>query len=412
MANREQLEKLKEGVAAWNQWRTENPDLSIDLMKADLRDVEYPGIDFGEANLSRANFRDAILTGADLSLAVLTGANLTGAKLTNADLSGASGENVQFFGVDASDADLSEAVLKGHFNSASFVAANLSGGVFTDSTFDTSDLTGSNLTGTDFRDSNLGQVNFSGASLEGANLKRCDLESASFKYANLSKANMRDVSLSNADLLGAILTEADIRGARGLTCDRLMEAKDWETTYRDEDLACGAAIPEKETTGSVVHEPVIWIDAPADIDDLIGGELSRWRGDIGEGELKAQIEKSRNALTELENALTEIRNQPEPGSGGIGHNNPPGPLVPDLVIDQYVPEIRAVIELHDAPRPNKAAFSRLRDMLGRLRDWLKPRFDIVADSAAEAVGKTIGYGLVVAVGSAVFALGELLKMIF
>ncbi|MCP4539838.1 MAG: pentapeptide repeat-containing protein [Chloroflexi bacterium] len=65
MPNPEHVSKLREGVAAWNQWRIDNPELIPDLTLANL-------------------------TGADLE-----GAYLHGADLTNADLRGASyGEDV------------------------------------------------------------------------------------------------------------------------------------------------------------------------------------------------------------------------------------------------------------------------------------------------------------------------------
>jgi hypothetical protein len=37
MANEDQLTILKQGVEAWNQWRTENPDVKIDLAGANLK---------------------------------------------------------------------------------------------------------------------------------------------------------------------------------------------------------------------------------------------------------------------------------------------------------------------------------------------------------------------------------------
>jgi len=42
MADANHVQKLMEGVAAWNQWRSDNPDVSIDLRKADLRDAAEP----------------------------------------------------------------------------------------------------------------------------------------------------------------------------------------------------------------------------------------------------------------------------------------------------------------------------------------------------------------------------------
>ncbi len=81
MADSNHVRKLMEGVAAWNQWRSENPDISIDLRKADLRDAELPGAMLRNANLSSCDLRDAILDNANLSLATLKGSNLTGARL-------------------------------------------------------------------------------------------------------------------------------------------------------------------------------------------------------------------------------------------------------------------------------------------------------------------------------------------
>ena len=57
MANPEQLERIKGGVAQWNLWRASNDELEI--------------------NLSGANLRDACLIYADLSFADLSFAQTT-----------------------------------------------------------------------------------------------------------------------------------------------------------------------------------------------------------------------------------------------------------------------------------------------------------------------------------------------
>jgi hypothetical protein len=95
MADEKQVEILKQGVHAWNEWRDRNSGVQVDLRHADLG-----GADLGATNLHDANLADAILAdanltyarlyGADLSRAYLVGANLYGAKLDGANLTYAS----------------------------------------------------------------------------------------------------------------------------------------------------------------------------------------------------------------------------------------------------------------------------------------------------------------------------------
>src|SRR5438270_819475 len=94
MANPAHLDKLKEGVDTWNQWRKERPDIIPNLYKA---------------NLSRADLRGANLSGADLSEANLSGANLSGANLSEAHLSRADLREANLSEADLSEADLREA---------------------------------------------------------------------------------------------------------------------------------------------------------------------------------------------------------------------------------------------------------------------------------------------------------------
>src|SRR5437763_1115612 len=59
MANQEHLNKLKEGVEVWNQWRKEHPDVRPDLSEADLSGADFSGAKvawttFGNVDLSLA----------------------------------------------------------------------------------------------------------------------------------------------------------------------------------------------------------------------------------------------------------------------------------------------------------------------------------------------------------------------
>ncbi|MGB8980357.1 MAG: toll/interleukin-1 receptor domain-containing protein [Anaerolineales bacterium] len=86
MANKEQLEILKQGVDVWNQWRQDHPNIKIDLSGADLVAADLNGADLRAANLSRADLRRADLGRADLRNAILWGVNFTRADLRQANL--------------------------------------------------------------------------------------------------------------------------------------------------------------------------------------------------------------------------------------------------------------------------------------------------------------------------------------
>jgi Pentapeptide repeats (8 copies) len=77
MAIEEHVTKLKEGAAAWNPWRIENPDIRPYLRGASLTGANLTG-----ANLSKAELRRADLRKADLQRGTLIGADLTDARTT------------------------------------------------------------------------------------------------------------------------------------------------------------------------------------------------------------------------------------------------------------------------------------------------------------------------------------------
>lgn len=90
MAHREHLERLKQGVEAWNAWRREHPSIRPDLSGAYLAGANLREINFTYADLAGANLRRASLYHANLSYADLTDANLMGADLAGANLQGVS----------------------------------------------------------------------------------------------------------------------------------------------------------------------------------------------------------------------------------------------------------------------------------------------------------------------------------
>jgi uncharacterized protein YjbI with pentapeptide repeats len=141
MVKSEHLAQMVAGVTSWNPWRIKHPNLSPDLVAAELRWAYLPGIDFSRTSLERAVLHGAIMDKSDLR-----GANLTEADLSYARLS---------------DALLDEAVLS---------RANLRG----------TDLRGSKLRNTDLRGANLREADLRGADLSGAALDGVDLNTAHY----------------------------------------------------------------------------------------------------------------------------------------------------------------------------------------------------------------------------------------
>ncbi len=105
-------------------------------------------------------------------------------------------------------------------------------------------LAGADLYRADLAGANLLKADLSRASLVGANLTGVFFFAANLSEASLTGANLRGANLSGANLSGADLLMANLAGAVGLKCARLTTASEWQSAYRDPELACGAEIPE------------------------------------------------------------------------------------------------------------------------------------------------------------------------
>jgi uncharacterized protein YjbI with pentapeptide repeats len=216
MANDEHVALLKQGVAAWNEWRRENPDIQPDLERADLSDA-----DLREANLSEANLIDANLRRTYLYAADFTGADLHRALLIETHL-----ELARLAGANLSKAHLSEANLI----CANLSGANLTGAILWQAKLVSANLKEANLTGAklgwldvpvsvtnDAQNIYLNSTNLTEANLTGANLTGADLIGVQFREtilcaANLTGADLKAASLVNTDLTGADLTDCRIYG--------------------------------------------------------------------------------------------------------------------------------------------------------------------------------------------------------
>ena len=109
MANLDHLGKLNEGVAVWNRWRSENPQVAVSLSEAELEGKDLSGADLRGASLEHANLRGAKLGHGTL----LWSANLCYADLYQANLRGAELQHANFTGTDLFKANLREANLRG-----------------------------------------------------------------------------------------------------------------------------------------------------------------------------------------------------------------------------------------------------------------------------------------------------------
>ena len=63
MANDEHVALLKKGVDAWNEWRSQNPQVDVNLRGASLSNKYFKGTNLYKANLSGANLSNTHLRG-------------------------------------------------------------------------------------------------------------------------------------------------------------------------------------------------------------------------------------------------------------------------------------------------------------------------------------------------------------
>ena len=97
----------------------------------------------------------------------------------------------------------------------------------------------------------LSRAGLRGLDLSGFDLSRADLRDADLRGTNLSGANLSGAHLDGANLFKAVLDGADLAGAflygaQFLNCAQLVVTLNWQSAFRDDALACGAAIPNRK----------------------------------------------------------------------------------------------------------------------------------------------------------------------
>ena len=177
---------------------------------------------------------DANLAGADLSHAVLEGKDLQGADLSDSKLHRA----------NLMDALLNEATLAGaNLTHANMRRAELVDVDMSDAMLDQADLRGAKLEGSNLSGSSMFKTNVAGVSFYGADLADADFREAILFGVDLRSTNLENVNFLDADMRDANLTNADLTKAQNLSCAQLISARGWQTSFRGENLACGAPIP-------------------------------------------------------------------------------------------------------------------------------------------------------------------------
>jgi uncharacterized protein YjbI with pentapeptide repeats len=96
------------------------------------------------------------------------------------------------------------------------------------------DLSSAALRGLDLSGFDLSRADLRGADLRGA--KCCD--------TNLSHARMEGANFFKAVLDGADLAGAFLHSAQFLNCAQLVATRNWQSSFRDATLGCGADIPD------------------------------------------------------------------------------------------------------------------------------------------------------------------------
>ena len=98
----------------------------------------------------------------------------------------------------------------------------------------------------------LSEAGLRGLDLSGFDLSRADLRDADLRGTNCSGASLAGAHLEGTNLFKAVLDGADLagaflHGAQFVNCAQLVVARNWQSALRDDELGCGAPIPDKES---------------------------------------------------------------------------------------------------------------------------------------------------------------------
>ena len=242
---------LEGGIKVWNEWRSNNPSVLIDLFQAEL-----DGADITRANLSNANLQEANIVAAHLGETILNGANLRNSDLSGTYLTGADLREANLSGCDLSNTTLSEAIL----DRAVFSRATVS-----NTRFESNDIT--KIIG-------LEQVYHRGPSPIGK-------ETFQKSRGKISEVFLRGCGLSDWEIESTKLYNPD-----------LSNEEINQTLYKMYDLRAGKAFQIASLFISYSHADSIFVDKLEKYLDEMGVRYWRDIHDAKAGRLEKQIDRA------------------------------------------------------------------------------------------------------------------------
>jgi uncharacterized protein YjbI with pentapeptide repeats len=196
------INKGKQGINEWNEWRKDSPEISPMLEKLNFKNLEWhpskgPGINFSNSNLISSSFE-----GAKLNYANFNNANLTGSVFTRSLV-----QNSTFEGCEMIQSNFEWSVLNfSRFSNAKNARA------FAHATMKGVNFDNCMLRSSSFVDANLESASFINADLSYSYLTDANLLNANLTNANLSNSTMLRIRFVNTIIEGAVIKEAKIYG--------------------------------------------------------------------------------------------------------------------------------------------------------------------------------------------------------
>lgn len=204
--------------------------------RANFRNADLRGVDFGGMHLAEASFRGANVAGVNFSNADLRGADLAEADLQRANLRNAFLMGANFARANLRYADLQAADL----GSANFGAAQMEGASLMNAKLHASNLREADLRGAVMRHAILTEANFRGANLreailEDANLTQADCRDTNFENALFERTTIQDAIFRGANLTGVDMNKADFSTALDVSPEYHMQSYQNESRKLQEE---------------------------------------------------------------------------------------------------------------------------------------------------------------------------------